>query len=218
MNDRSVQPSSEHGMREHSDPVDPGDLVDPVDPGDPVDPVDPGDLVDPVDPGDPGNPRKPAKGVNWLAHYVYGTIATLVAIAGLTFDTNPGALTTASVVIVGALAIWMAHTLSVLVSKRSHNHLELSAADVMAELRDSWAIVTASLPATAVFILAGMHVWSMHTAFVLADMVGVLALAIVGIGTAGGSERPLSRRIAYVVAIVLVGVAIVLLEASVHLL
>jgi len=88
----------------------------------------------------------------------------------------------------------------------------------LAELRDSWAIVTAALPATVVFILAGLHVWSMHTAFVLADVVGVLALAVVGIGTAGGRERPLFRRIAYVVGIVLVGVAIVLLEASVHLL
>ena len=191
MNDRPVQPSFQRGMREHSDQVDPVDQV---------------------------NPRKPAKAVNWLAHYVYGTIATLVAIAGLTFETNPGELTTASVVIIGALAIWMAHTLSVLVSRRSDDQLELSVADVMAELRDSWAIVTAALPATVVFILAGLHVWSMHTAFVLADVVGVLALAVVGIGTAGGRERPLFRRIAYVVGIVLVGVAIVLLEASVHLL
>ncbi len=191
MNDRPVQPSFQRGMREHSDQVDPVDQV---------------------------NPRKPAKAVNWLAHYVYGTIATLVAIAGLTFETNPGELTTASVVIIGALAIWMAHTLSVLVSRRSDDQLELSVGDVMAELRDSWAIVTAALPATVVFILAGLHVWSMHTAFVLADVVGVLALAVVGIGTAGGRERPLFRRIAYVVGIVLVGVAIVLLEASVHLL
>ena len=191
MNDRPVQPSVQRGMREHSDQVDPVDQV---------------------------NPRKPAKAVNWLAHYVYGTIATLVAIAGLTFETNPGELTTASVVIIGALAIWMAHTLSVLVSRRSDDQLELSVGDVMAELRDSWAIVTAALPATVVFILAGLHVWSMHTAFVLADVVGVLALAVVGIGTAGGRERPLFRRIAYVVGIVLVGVAIVLLEASVHLL
>ena len=40
--------------------------------------------------------------VHWLADYVYGTIATLVAIAGLTFETNPGELSTAGVVIVGA--------------------------------------------------------------------------------------------------------------------
>ena len=61
----------------------------------------------------------PVGPVHWLADYVYGTISTLVAIAGLTFETNPGALTTAGVVVVGAVAIWLAHTLSRLVTTRS---------------------------------------------------------------------------------------------------
>ena len=156
--------------------------------------------------------------VHWLADYVYGTIATLVAIAGLTFETNPGELTTASVVIIGAFAIWMAHILSRLVSKRSAGHVGLRAADVVAEARGSWSIMTAAIPATIIFVLAGAHLWSMHTAFVLADVVGVAALAVVGIGTAGGSDRPLGRRIAYVSSLVVVGIAIVLLEAGVHLL
>ena len=156
--------------------------------------------------------------VHWLADYVYGTIATLVAIAGLTFETNPGELSTAGVVIVGAVAIWFAHTLSRLVSLRPRGHIELTAHDVVDELRSSWSIVTAAIPATIVFILAALHLWTVHTAFVIADVVGVAALAIVGIGTAGGRERPLHRRIAYVISMVLVGVAIVLLEAGVHLL
>jgi len=166
---------------------------------------------------EPGPPQHPGA-VHWLADYVYGTIATLVAIAGLTFESNPGELTTAGVVIVGAVAIWMAHTLSRLVSKRSQGHLQLTAADVLGEARNSWSIVTAAIPATVIFVLAGAHLWSIHTAFVLADIVGVLALAVVGVGTAGGSDRPLPRRISYVVAVVMVGVAIVLLEAGVHLL
>jgi len=162
-------------------------------------------------------PAHPAA-VHWLADYVYGTIATLVAIAGLTFETNPGELTTASVVIIGAFAIWLAHILSRLVSKRSAGHVGLRAGDVLAEARGSWSIMTAAIPATVIFVLAGAHLWSMHTAFVLADVVGVAALAVVGIGTAGGSDRPLSRRIAYVSSLVVVGIAIVLLEAGVHLL
>jgi len=156
--------------------------------------------------------------VHWLADYVYGTIATLVAIAGLTFESHPGELTTAGVVIVGAIAIWMAHILSRLVSIRSQGHLQLTASDVMAQARHSWSIVAAAIPATVIFILAGVHLWTIHTAFVLADIVGVGALAVVGIGTAGGSDRPLLRRIAYVLSLVVVGVAIVLLEAGVHLL
>jgi len=162
----------------------------------------------------PGHPAA----IHWLADYVYGTIATLVALAGLTFQANPGELTTAGVVIVGAIAIWWAHILSRLVSKRSGDSLQLRVTDVVAEARGSWSIVTAAVPATLIFVLAAAHLWTVHTAFVLADVVGVLALAVVGIGTAGGSERPLLRRIAYVLGLVLVGVAIVLLEAGVHLL
>lgn len=156
--------------------------------------------------------------VHWLADYVYGTIATLVAIAGLTFESNPGELTTAGVVIVGAVAIWFAHTLSRLVSMRSKGHIDLRVSDVWAELRHSWSIVAAAIPATVIFVVAGVGLWTIHVAFVLADVVGVAALLVVGIGTAGGSDRPVSRRIAYVGMVVLVGVAIVLLEAGVHLL
>ncbi len=171
--------------------------------------------------GGPASPPYPGEhpaAVHWLADYVYGTIATLVAIAGLTFESHPGELTTAAVVIVGAVAIWFAHTLSRLVSMRSAGHMTLGLTDVWGELRHSWSIVTAAIPATVIFVLAGLGAWTIHTGFVLADIVGVASLAVVGIGTAGGRDRPLVRRIGYVLAIVLVGVAIVLLEAGVHLL
>ncbi len=164
--------------------------------------------------GDPHRDRS----VERLADYVYGSISTLVAIAGLTFETNPGALTTAGVVVVGAVAIWLAHTLSRLVILRSWRDLELRRAHVRRELRGSWPIVSAAIPATIVFILAGAHVWSIKTAFTLAEVVGVLALAVVGVGTTGGQGRPPIRRVLYIVSLVLVGVLIVLLELLVHLL
>ena len=156
--------------------------------------------------------------VHWLADYVYGTIATLVAIAGLTFESNPGELTTAGVVIVGAVAIWFAHTLSRLVVRRSWQHLRLTWAEVGDGLAGSWSIVSAAIPATVIFVLAGAHLWSMRTAFVLAEGVGVLALAVVGIGTVGGANQSLFRRVLYVVGLVSVGITIVLLELAVHLL
>lgn len=156
--------------------------------------------------------------VRWLADYVYGTISTLVAIAGLTFETNPGALTTAGVVVVGAVAIWLAHTLSRMVTLQSWHHLQLRAIEVVRDLRQSWSIVSAALPATVIFTLAGLHLWTVGTAFALADIVGVLALAIVAIGTTAGSGRSALRRVLHVVGMVSVGVVIVLFEALVHLL
>jgi hypothetical protein len=164
-----------------------------------------------------GEERGANGSVQWLADYVYGTISTLVAIAGLTFETHPEALTTAGVVVAGAVAIWLAHTLSRLVITRSWNRMTLTRTEVRAELVRSWSILVAAIPATAIFTLAGLHLWTVKTAFILAEVVGVLALAVVGIGTVGGAGRPLSRRILYIVGMVAVGVVIVLLESVVHL-
>ncbi len=166
----------------------------------------------------PAGPPADSGSVAWLADYIYGTISTLVAIAGLTFENNPDALTTAGVVVVGAVAIWLAHSLSQLVTTRSWQRLELQKADVVRELRGSWSIVSAALPATLVIILAGLHLWTVKTAFTLAEVVGVLALAVVGIGTAGSRDRRLVKRAAYVLGLVLVGASIVGLELLVHLL
>jgi hypothetical protein len=163
-----------------------------------------------------GDDERHDRSVVWLADYVYGTISTLVAIAGLTFEKNPGALTTAGVVVVGAVAIWLAHALSQLVILRSWQSLELRLADVWGVLRGSWSIVSAAIPATIIFVLAGLHFWTVRRAFALADVVGVLALAVIGAATAGSRDRPLPRRIVYVGGMVLVGVLIVLLEALVH--
>jgi hypothetical protein len=182
------------------------------------------EVVHPDDPPPRGRqPRRMRRdrdrSVVWLADYVYGTISTLVTVAGLTFETHPEALTTAGVVVVGAVAIWFAHVLSQLVILRAWQDLELRRVDVGAELRGSWTIVAAAIPATIIFILAGVGVWEIKpTAFTLAEIVGVLALAVVGFGTAGGRGRPLGRRLLYVGGLVLVGVLIVGLELLVHLL
>jgi hypothetical protein len=174
------------------------------------------------EPGALSGPESPSDheshAVQPLANYVYGTISTLVAIAGLTFESNPGALTTAGVVVVGAVAIWFAHSLSHVVTTSSWQHLQLRRTDVVHQLRTSWAILLAAFPATIVFVLSGIHLFEVRTAFVVADVVGVLALAVVGIGTTGGKGISLVRRTVYVTALVLVGVTIVLLEAAVHLL
>ena len=170
------------------------------------------------DPAGHPHPAGHPVAVHWLTDYVYGTIATLVAIAGLTFETNPGELSTAGVVIVGAIAIWFAHALARLVAVQAEGRVELRIPVVLAELRSSWSIVTAAVPATAVFVLAALHLWTMQSAFLIAELVGVAALAVVGIGTAGGRDRPMLGRILYVLGVVLVGGAIVLLEAGVHLL
>jgi hypothetical protein len=180
-------------------------------------------LNDPVSPR-PEDPSARAHGsghshdrsVAGLADYVYGTISTLVAISGLTFEKNPGDLTTAGVVVVGAVAIWLAHGFSQLVIVRPWQRLELRWMHLWDELSASWTIVAAAIPATLIFVLSGAGLWTVRTAFALAEIVGVLALAVVGFGTAGRGTGLSWKRLAYVGSLVLVGVFIVLLELLVH--
>ena len=215
----SAEPKGSAGSTEPTGSAGSGVSPEPDESADPTVSVDPGPSADPLNSSGP-SPFEPERmhAVQWLADYVYGTISTLVAIAGLTFETNPEALTTAGVVVVGAVSIWFAHTLARLVTTRSWQHLKLQRSDIRAQLLGSWSIVAAALPATIIFTLAGIHLWNVDTAFVLAEIVGVLALAVVGIGTVGGRERSMARRIVYVVGLVSVGVMIVLLELVVHLL
>jgi len=152
---------------------------------------------------------------NWLADYIYGTIATVVAILGLSLESHPDALSAGAVIIVGAIAIWLAHGVSQLVAERNRRTGPIPVADIVAAFRSSWPIVSAAVPATIVMLLAEVGVYSTSTGLLIAQAIGVLALAVVGIVTAE-PERPVLRRIAYVMLITGVGVLIVLMEAAVH--
>lgn len=154
--------------------------------------------------------------VEWLSDYVYGTIATLVAVAGLTFENHPRALPTAGVVLVGTMAIWFAHALSRLIVKPAWRRLGVRWADVALELWASWSIVTAAVPAVFIFVLADVHLWPVHIAFALTDIVGVVSLAVVGMGSTRGGDRPLGHRLLYALGLVTVGVVIVALESAVR--
>lgn len=158
------------------------------------------------------------RAVTWLAAYIYGTIATLVAIGGLAFEVRLNAVSATGVIVVGAIAIWLAHAVSKLVARRAREGADLHSADVAAELRNSWPIVSAALPAAVVMILAAVGAWTAETGLVIDEVIGVLALAAVGIATAGGARRSVGRRILYVTVLTAVGLAIVGLEVAVHFL
>ena len=151
-------------------------------------------------------------GVEWLADYVYGTISTLISVTAVSFRGHPRALPAGSVIVAGAIAIWLAHTLARLVTQRAWHHLELGLDDIRAELWGSWSILLAAVPAVLVFLMADLHVWSVSVAFFLTNALGVVSLAVVGVITAGGAERPLRRRVLYVAGLVAVGLLIVVVE------
>jgi hypothetical protein len=158
--------------------------------------------------------------VDHLAASIYGTITTLVAIGGLTIsqkvERSLDPLEADSVILVGAISVSLAHGASHLVADLARRRAPLKARDVIAELRRVWPIVVAALPATVVLALSAAGLWSLDTALNEATALAVAALALVGVVTAGLAERSTAKRLAYVVSITMVGVAIAALEVAAH--
>lgn len=162
-------------------------------------------------------PTAPSASVEWAREYIYGTISTMVAIGGLTFERRPDSVSAGGVIVVGAIAIALAHAVSHLVvawSLRSQG-APFTFRTVFDQLRQSWPIVSAAIPATVVLALSRTGLYTTSTALWVDAAVGVAALAVVGIWTAGPA-RPGSHRVAYVVALVSVGLFIVGLEIAAH--
>ena len=166
--------------------------------------------------GADGDALAPTSSVEWAREYVYGTISTLVAIGGLTFERNPDMVSVGWVVVVGAVAIAMAHTISNLVVDWAHEERPFGVRTVLLRLRQSWPILSAAIPATIVTAISRSGLWSTSDSLWIAEGVGVAALAVVGVITAGRT-RTRRRRVQYVVALVAVGLMIVVLELAAHL-
>lgn len=151
-----------------------------------------------------------------LAASVYGTITTLVAISGLTISHAVEQTVTPAeaigVILVGGIAIALAHAMSHLVAGAATRRAPLQLGDLVAELSLSWPIVSAALPATAVMALTAAGLWSMDTGLSVALGVSIATLTLVGISTARLAETGTARRLVYVVAITAVGLTIATLE------
>src|SRR5215467_15218263 len=91
-------------------------------------------------------PTLARRGVERLASYVTGVIATLVAIGGLYLVNRLQATTAMAVIAAGCVAIWLARTCSKLVMLQGAGHSESCLPEGFAELRRSWPVVVAAIP------------------------------------------------------------------------
>jgi hypothetical protein len=83
-------------------------------------------------------PETARAGVERLAGYVTGVIATLVAIGGLYLVNRLQAATAMAVVAAGCIAIWLARTCARLVMLQGAGHSGSCVPEGFAELRRSW--------------------------------------------------------------------------------
>ena len=152
-----------------------------------------------------------------LSFVVYGTIAVLAGVGGLTLESQAlDALQAGAVFIVIAVSSWMAHTMWRVVRARARRDPEGERSHEVRELLTSWPIVASGLPAAAVMVLAAAGVWSVSTGLTLAQGLGIFVLFAAGLVTARLAGETGPRKLVYVLALPSVGLAIVALEVAAH--
>lgn len=95
-----------------------------------------------------------------LSEFVYGTVTGMVAVAGVGGSHETTWWNAASIIIVGAAAIWLAHSYSIFFGKRVSGGRRLGFRDLTETLRGSWPIVIAGMVLALPMLPAAFGVWN----------------------------------------------------------
>jgi hypothetical protein len=110
------------------------------------------------------NERAHSRLADGVAFVVYGSINVLAAVGGLRLESQAlRARQAAAVVIVVAVAAWLAHSIWRVVRARARQEPEPGRSRELHELLRSWPILASGLPGTAALLLAGGGAWSVAT-------------------------------------------------------
>jgi hypothetical protein len=152
-----------------------------------------------------------------VAFVVYGSINVLAAVGGLRFESQVlKARQAAAVVIVVAVAAWLAHSMWRVVRARARQEPEPGRSRELHELLRSWPVLASGLPGLAALLLAWGGAWSVATGLRVAQGLGVAVLFVAGILTARLAGGTRSRQVVYAIGLPSVGLVIVLLEVAAH--
>lgn len=151
-----------------------------------------------------------------LSEFVYGTVTGMVAIAGVGVSDDITWLDMMAIIITGALAIWLAHAYSNLLSKRVVSGHRLLHSEILEILSSSWTIVIAGAVLSLPFPGVGIGLWSFGSALAIASWVGVVILALVGLVAGIITKERWPRRLLLAALSAGLGLAIVAIEFAVH--
>jgi len=149
-----------------------------------------------------------------LQEFVYGTISTLVVIGALD-GKQLGSAGSATIVVIGtAFATWLAHTFAAIIGVHVRERRPVRRHEMVTKLRQTWRIVTAALPATAVLLIADVGRISLRFALLSATLIGVVQLLGVGIVAARRSNFTIFGVVAYAVTAAVIGLVIAAIEIA----
>ena len=147
--------------------------------------------------------------------FIYGTIATLIAMAG--FETLGGQpIAAGAIIAVSAIATWWAHAYSTVVAARLESDDRITVHEVVAALREAWPIVIAGVPAFVLSVGATVGLWGLPAAILVANVAGIAVMAIAGLLAARSARVGVLATLGWVAITAGIGATIVLVEAAVH--
>ncbi len=159
--------------------------------------------------------RADATSADRARSFIYGTIATLIAMAG--FETVGGQpIAAGAIIAVSAIATWWAHAYSTVVAERLTGDVPITVHEVTQALRGGWPIVTSAVPAFLLSIGAVAGLWGLPTAILVANLAGIAVMAIAGLIAARSARAGALATAAWVGTTAAIGAVIVIVEAAVH--
>lgn len=151
-----------------------------------------------------------------LSEFVYGTIAGMVATSGIGDSSAISWSQAASIIIVGAAAIWLAHTYSLILGHRIVSGQRVTGRDLGHFLAGSWPIVVAGFVLSTPLIGTAASAWPLSTALRYSGYVGLVILALVGFLAGMASKETWPRRLLLAAISTALGVAVIAVELLAH--
>lgn len=151
-----------------------------------------------------------------LAEFVYGTVTGLVAITGIAGHPEAGWFGTAIIVLTGAVAIWLAHGYSIMLSKRVTGGRRLTGSEIGHIFSGSWPIVSAGFVLAVPILATGLGLWNLDTGIRISGYLGIAVLALVGVLAGVLTRETWPRRALLALVYGGLGVAVVAIEYWAH--
>ena len=155
--------------------------------------------------------------------FIYGTITTLVAMAGLELAGQPTVGAVAAIVVASAVATWLAHSYATLIGRgliaagaTARSNLRAVATPWASAMLSSAPILYAALPALASIALAGLGVWPLTTAIWVGNLAGIAVMGVASWATARAHHATGIAQALSVLITTLLGLLIVAVEYAVH--
>lgn len=148
----------------------------------------------------------------YVAGYVTGVIATLVAIGGLYLADKLEATTAMAIIAAGTVAIWVGRASFRLVMLQGSGHMGSCIPEGLAELRRSWPVVLAALPPVLALAGAAAKLWSVTVGLHIGQALGVCGLLAAGLLTARRLKATGWAMASYVLWLTVSGLLVVGIE------